>query len=376
MKNLVLKIQDLKSVSCFARLNVLFFFFVSLSYSQITGVIIDGDGNPVSDVRVESLNSGVLNYSASDGSFELDLSSTISLNGLTTIPASDHISLHRNPKSFQVEVHLRSKQNHIYVYDLQGSFLRMYSSKPSAHIALPKALVREDTIVFSLEGYFSDSIRVHDDATNLDTLLFRDRVKYFMDARDGHIYRWVLIGEQIWMAENLNYLAYGGSSCYHTINRNCNIYGRLYTWNVAMADAASSEETPSGVQGVCPSGWHLPSINEWELLAEYVATETGLTSNIGGRIWNHIGPKLKSSAGWNDSGNGTDDFGFSALPGGFYRGGATYEALGIGALFWSSTERISSSAYRGELLYNEDYFHLMSTNTSLGLSVRCIKDTE
>jgi len=99
----------------------------------------------------------------------------------------------------------------------------------------------------------------------------------FVDVRDGHVYKKVTIGDQIWMAENLNYAA-DGSACYKnatTGQEYCDRYGRLYDWNTAMDYVSSSNSDPSGVEGVCPVGWHLPSDAEWIKLIHFLGDNAG-----------------------------------------------------------------------------------------------------
>jgi len=134
----------------------------------------------------------------------------------------------------------------------------------------------------------------------------------------GQTYKTVEIGEQIWMAENLNYNAKGskcvGDNGYSLVDGNtatCNTYGRLYNWATAMANSASSTANPSGVRGVCPTGWHLPSYAEWTTLTDFA----GGTKFLNG---------------------GTDDYGFAALTGYGYGVGNTFSS-GEGG-WWSTTE--------------------------------------
>jgi uncharacterized protein (TIGR02145 family) len=156
------------------------------------------------------------------------------------------------------------------------------------------------------------------------------------DERDGQTYKTVKIGDQVWMAENLNY-AYTGvpynysgytsdstSWCYENDPANCAKYGRLYTWATAMDSVGEWSTNGEGcgyrtecsptypVRGVCPKGWHLPDTTEWQ----------SLFSAVGGKT--AAGKMLKSSSGWNSNGDGLDAFGFSALSAGYrdYRGGA------------------------------------------------------
>ncbi len=140
----------------------------------------------------------------------------------------------------------------------------------------------------------------------------------FTDSRDGKKYKYVKIGSQTWMAENLNYATKNGSWCYDNKDANCTKYGRLYDWETAIKS--------------CPSGWHLPSFEEWNELIDFVSG-----------VWKFAGVKLKAKSGWNDyegmSGNGADNYGFSALPGGHgygYDNGydEQYEGSGLNGGWW------------------------------------------
>ncbi len=195
--------------------------------------------------------------------------------------------------------------------------------------------------------------------------------KQFCDERDGKKYAYVNIGTQIWMAENLNYNA-TGSRCYGDSESNCVKYGKLYNWATAMNNSESSIAVPSGVQGICPSGWHLPSPAEWLVM----------TTHIGGA--DTEGKKLKATSGWNDysdvsgsgPGNGTDDYGFSALPGGWWNG--SFSHIGYRG-FWWSTRSITFSAgenhgsFKG-IHYNSEGASWVSNPQSYLMSVRCLKD--
>jgi uncharacterized protein (TIGR02145 family) len=201
----------------------------------------------------------------------------------------------------------------------------------------------------------------------------------FTDSRDSKIYKTTTIGTQVWMAENLNYETTSGSYCYDDDSTNCDTYGRLYTWTIAMDGASSTTANPSGIQGVCPTGWHLPSDAEWETLASYIANDAGLTGSSGDE-WTEIGQKLKTTTGWmENSGISSDDaYGFSGLPGG--RGnsnGGSYNHVGKVGHWWSSTENENGSifAYYRYLSYYDDYFYRYGYYLkSYAHSVRCIQD--
>jgi len=183
------------------------------------------------------------------------------------------------------------------------------------------------------------------------------------DLRDGQTYKTVKIGDQVWMAENLNFVT-DNSWCYNDESDNCAKYGRLYTWAAAVGrdeDECGYEHTcglgSGDIRGACPKGWHLPSKAEWEALI--VAVD---------------GSKLKSVTGWSSSGNGTNAFGFSALPAGYRYYGGGYNNEGDSADFWSSAEYNSYLAYYMNLYYNDDSASLGNANKLYGFSVRCLKD--
>jgi uncharacterized protein (TIGR02145 family) len=164
------------------------------------------------------------------------------------------------------------------------------------------------------------------------------------DPRDGKTYKTVKIGEQLWMAENLNYEA-EGSKCYDNKPANCEKYGRMYNWNAAMK--------------ACPTGWHLPSDEEWTTLTDFVGAPTA-------------GTKLKAKSGWNDNGNGTDAYGFSALPGGAASYDDLFETIGYYGLWWSSSELNASYAYVYAIFYNNKGTYYDEFANSGLFSVRCV----
>ena len=198
-----------------------------------------------------------------------------------------------------------------------------------------------------------------------------------IDTRDNKTYMTVTIGEQTWMAENLNYAdsvatpsLKGRSWCFKDVAANCEVTGRLYTWAAAMDsvktgcgdDMKCSLKSP--VQGICPDGWHLPDSTDWRVLFKV----------LGGQIY--AGRVLKSQSGWLNNGNGPDSVSFSALPGGyrhFYEG---FLEDGRYAYFWCSTDRIGG--------INANYMDLCHFDTAAfleygykvnGYSVRCLRNS-
>ncbi len=164
----------------------------------------------------------------------------------------------------------------------------------------------------------------------------------------GQTYRTVNINGQVWFAENLNWGPGSGiSACYDNNSANCDTYGRLYDWATALL--------------VCPDGWHLPSDAEWGALTDYVGSDEGT--------------KLKSATGWNQNGNGTDDYGFSALPGGQGHSDVSFFG-GVGDIgyWWSTTERNSIYVWFRSMGYNGISVSRNNTLKSRLHSVRCIQD--
>ena len=230
------------------------------------------------------------------------------------------------------------------------------SSSSAIEIASSSSTIRNDNSSSSSETTQSSSSSENISAGSV----YDATAKTLTDLRDGQTYKTVTIGTQTWMAENLNYET-ENSYCYNDDPSNCSKYGRLYTWVVATT--------------VCPSGWHLPSYDEWNTLFTAVG---GVQDEDYPYRWNGAGTVLKSTGGWDEyegeSGNGTDAFGFSALPAGSrgYYGGYGYE--GYFAFFWSSTEYDSYDAYSMDLYYNYDHAGLLGNESAYGFSVRCLKD--
>ena len=183
----------------------------------------------------------------------------------------------------------------------------------------------------------------------------------FMDTRDGKTYKTVTIGSQVWMVENLNYDVPDVTSdaCYSNNDANCEKYGRLYNWATAMGGASSSSLSPSGVQGACPVGWHLPSDAEWTALTNYVGSNAGT--------------KLKSSTSWNSYGNGTDQYGFSALPGGGGGVGSFYDSGYYGS-WWSATEYYASDAWHRDMHCDDGGVGRYNNSKTFLYSVRCVQN--
>jgi uncharacterized protein (TIGR02145 family) len=223
----------------------------------------------------------------------------------------------------------------------------------------------------------------------------------FTDTRDNKTYKTVKIGNQWWMAENLAYLpvvspASEGSETtifYYVYDYNGTdvnaakatgnyaSYGVLYNWSTAMNGAMSSSTNPSGVQGACPKGWHLPSDGEWTVFENYLSTNGYNYDGPSGG--NRINKALASKVGWNtypDAGTPGNDpdsnnrSGFSGFPAGTRVSSGSFGNFGTLAAFWSSTEYSVSDAWQHSIGFANIGVYRINRNKSTGSSVRCVKD--
>ena len=213
--------------------------------------------------------------------------------------------------------------------------------------------------------------------------------------QEGNVYPVVQIGSQCWMKENLRTthyangtsIALGSNASTTTAYRfypdnsssNVSTYGYLYNWKAVMGGSSSSSANPSGVQGICPTGWHVPSDAEWTQLTNYVGSQTQYQCDNSS---NKIAKALASTTGWNSSTNTcyvgdnpstNNATGFSALPAGYYSG--YYKDFGNYAFFWSATEyNDNHAAYLRDLQYNNPGVLRGNVYEDFGYSVRCVRD--
>ncbi|NCC88228.1 MAG: hypothetical protein EOM05_10280 [Clostridia bacterium] len=207
----------------------------------------------------------------------------------------------------------------------------------------------------------------------------------FTDSRDGNVYHALTIGNQVWMAENLKYLPSvagpgtgSGTTPYYYVygydgtnvtdakaTANYDTYGVLYNWPAAMAGSASSSSNPSGVQGVCPAGWHLPSDAEWTELTDYLGGE----SVAGGKL------KETGTTHWQSPNTGaTNETGFTALPGGYRYGTGNFDTIGGNGNWWSATESSTLGAWYRSMYSSSGEVGRYDSSKTYSFSVRCLKD--
>ena len=209
--------------------------------------------------------------------------------------------------------------------------------------------------------------------TKEDEINFSGTEGIFTDPRDGMVYRWVKIGSQIWMAENLRAIKYNdgtaipnvsnqitwqglatGAWCNYDNNASYdNTYGKLYNWYAVNTGK------------LAPKGWHIPTDAEWSYLADYLGGE------------NVAGGKLKSTIGWKSPNTGaTNSSGFSALPGGRRQpDGDDFNYVSLDGNWWSSTQVTDYHALSSSLYYDVSKLQLrLYSDLGFGFSVRCVRD--
>ena len=293
----------------------------------------------------------------------------------------------------------RSEDTIPYIDELVDDSEFMYNN-PSAYIA--------DTIrtgwtwkvralVDGEEGEWSEVREFSVEPVDSDC---EDDEGFFTDPRDGHVYKTVQIGDQVWMAENLRSIIYSdgspipliedaalwevqfGTSAYCWYDNNTSnqyTYGALYNYYAIMNGEQSSDQNPSGVQGVCPSGWHLPSDDEWKQLEIYLGMTQNEADNLGWRGTNE-GSKLAGSLDlWIGSGDLTESSEFessefSAVPAGHRNPDfiiSDFADLGSGASWWSATD-----SYAREIQIPNSTIYRNSFDPLYGFAVRCVKDKQ
>ena len=193
------------------------------------------------------------------------------------------------------------------------------------------------------------------------------------DMRDGQIYNTLFINNQCWFAQNLNVGTKILGSLEQTNNgiiekycnsdndANCSIYGGLYQWNEMM-----QYTTTEGAQGICPTGWHLPTDAEWTVLTNFLGGE----SIAGGKM------KESGIVHWNAPNTGaTNESGFTALPGGTRGSPGSFNSIGGDAHFWSSSQEYLTHSFERYLIFNNaSAYRVTDASKSCGLSARCIRD--
>ena len=200
------------------------------------------------------------------------------------------------------------------------------------------------------------------------------------DARDGRVYKTVKLGSQEWMAENLNYAA-EGSLCYEDDEKNCEKYGRLYNWEIALdtsnrgcGDNFSGCRLRSDFhprEGICPDGWHVPEHAEWDTLFAY-ADAHGEGESAGDALQAYYRDDYLEKT------YSSDRFGFNVVPAGVFNG-KEFSGLGTSSEFWTAS--IETTDWLSYISITPSTIHFVKgsgsnvymTHISHAVSVRCVK---
>ena len=214
-----------------------------------------------------------------------------------------------------------------------------------------------------------------------DDPVIEAKLATFTDSRDNHSYKYVKIGEQTWMAENLAYLPdvnppseqSDTDPCYYVygfqgdgvgaakINLNYSTFGVLYNWPAAKTG--------------CPSGWHLPDDDEWMVLEQSLGMTEEASWASGAREWGEVGKQLKEAGTihWTKPNTGTNSSEFTARPGGNHNAKPDFAQKGNCAYFWTSYGN-SSGAWTREMWNDNSSVYRVSEDIRWGFSVRCVQN--
>ena len=294
----------------------------------------------------------------------------VSLNGADPLACAGTIDLTQTPGDGAYTVTTSSTSKYVTVTLGTAAPLSSETATSVYMMILPGAQSENLQIGVKIDGNWTDISKAQPDggfvrgkkyvvALNTEGAGWAATYK---DNRDDKIYAYVTIGTQVWMTENLAYLPSvvgpgtgSNSTAYYYVygydgsdvatakaTSNYTTYGVLYNWPAAMNGAASSDTNPSGVQGICPPGWHLPSDVEW----------TTLSDNLGGEY--EAGGKMKETgtSHWTSPNTGaTNESGFTALPGGYRSGDGAFDYIGGNGDWWSSTQSNANNAWGRGLYY-------------------------
>jgi len=217
------------------------------------------------------------------------------------------------------------------------------------------------------------------------SLALQAQTKGTVTDTEGHTYPTAMIGKFEWMSENLKTTSFNdgtkipnvaengewphlksGAFCWlNNSEISAGKYGALYNWYAVNSGK------------LCPAGWRVPSDEEWKNLEGQVDS----LHRAGDPVWNdamgrgyNAGKRLKAAYGWKTEGNGTDEFGFSALPGGERTGSGRFFLAGSSAFWWSSTQMGDSLAYYRSIVSFDDNILRNTHSKKIGFSVRCLRE--
>jgi len=266
-----------------------------------------------------------------------------------------------------------------------------------------------DTEDYEVGEYVLNALAADDDGTsqvvNMTVLLdaaggLNPDLSYgSMNDIEGNSYATIELGDQVWMAENLKASQYSDGTpiteisdeaewkamnidaqayCwYNNLSEYSDSTGALYTWAAVMNGGLSSAAVPSGIQGVCPDGWHLPSDGEWKLLEMHLGMSQADADNYDWRGSDEGGQlKEQGFTKWQIPNTGaSNSSGFTAVPGGFRSALGAFYGMDQNAAFWTATqEEGEDDAWVRIINFDNDRVYRHYNDMRLGLSVRCVQN--
>jgi len=348
----------------------------------LSGIVKDSvTGNGLSGAKV-SLAKARLSPTTtlSDGSWTLSgaVTGIAGRHGTAAVSGTSHLSVQDGHVLLRYEGHDLLGHSQPVASAATGSVTGLARSSSVASDTI-------DTLLFSWQGtvrlrkpitsYEQSGITTVLDTSSASVVVTGD-TGHFTDSRDGQAYKYVKIGTQTWMAQNLNYHV-DSSWCYGGVASNCATYGRLYRWSSAMALSSHYDSTTWGGslphQGICPSGWHVPSDAEWQTLEVSVGMSAATAATTGWRGTTE-GTSLKANSSLWSTNTGTNVYGFSVLPAGRRGSDGPFYFLGFDALFWSSSEYAASYAWSRAFDCDLAYVSRVDFYKSYGFSLRCLEN--
>ncbi len=378
----------------------------AVSYGKLTGfVYFAGSKFPVADVRVsidgkdtltnirgeftlDGIRTGRQTVTASKAEFDTGSTDLIVKNTLNNVVVYVSSEIHTSRLYGNITGALSGESRPYHTVtilnpDLTRSQLSATSNSGGYYeiAGIPRGfrrlVVRDD-----LRDRMETSVFIEPDDRLFNIAL--PELTTFTDERDGRQYKAVKISSQIWMAENLAYIpkvspAYeqGGIWVYGytgsdpsaaRLHPNYLKYGCLYDWSTATA------ANHGNGRDICPPGWHLPDDAEWKVLEQTLGMEMHELDSVSWRYSGDVGRKMKSEAGWESEGNGSNSSSFGAVPAGYRTTGGSFVGQMGFAVFWTSSRYDSETIWRRYLYYNLPAIGRFNEYPTHGFSIRCLKD--
>lgn len=341
---------------------ILAIFLAPAAALEFSGTVLGVDKKPLAGVEVKLSGSSLASVTDAAGAWKIETPST-RIAGRD--PAPTYV-----PRAMATMENGRLRVRYDG-RDLAGRGNRVASIVAAQGLMAARAHGLPDTLSYSQGG----EVRLRDTVSALRTGIVRvlDTTfnpvvvyGYLTDSRDERDYRTVRIGTQIWMAENLDHEV-DGSWWFDNSEDSGKKYGRLYTWAATLDLPASCNAGCASLvqpkhQGICPDGWHIPSDAEWD----------ALMTTIGGS--DSAAKRIKSRAGWFNLGNGTDAYGFRAMPGGYRHFQAHFDYPSTYGYWWSATDFDGTNAWFRFMKYGSPQVFRGKNSKDLGLAARCVQD--